>query len=81
MAEITLKKTHQVAPNAGLKMVTVSGTTAADGDIITITELQTIQGCIGFSTTGVAAAYSTATNVITVNNAGALTWNFLVWGF
>jgi predicted membrane GTPase involved in stress response len=81
MAEITLKKINQVAPNAGLKMVAVNGTTAADGDIITVTGIQTIQGCVGFSTTGVAAAYSTATNVITVNNAGALTWNFLVWGY
>jgi hypothetical protein len=81
MAEIISKVVKQVAPNAGLKMVVVNGTTAADGDIITVTGLQTVQGCIGFSTTGVAAAYSTATNVITVNNAGALTWNFLVWGF
>ena len=81
MAELTVETIRQVAPNAGLKMLIAKGTSVADGDILTVVGLLKVEGCIGFSTTGVAASYSTATNVITINNGGALTWNFLVWGY
>lgn len=71
----------QVAPNAGLRMMTIKGISAADGDTMTVTGLQAIEGCIGFSTTGVAASYSYTSNIITINNGGTLTWNFIVWGY
>ena len=81
MTAVTARVQKQITPNAGVKMVGVTCTSAADADTLTVTDLSIIQGCIGFSTTGVAASYSIATNVITLNNGGALNWVFLVWGY
>lgn len=80
MAAITVTN-KQAIPNGGCRMNLVTGTSAADGDTITVSDLQAITGAIGFSTTGVAASYSISTNVITINNGSTLTWNFIVWGY
>jgi len=81
MTAVTARVQKQIAPNGGVKLLGVSCTSAADGNTLTVSDLQVVQGCIGFSTTGVAASYSISTNVITLNNGGALSWYFLVWGY
>ena len=80
MAEATGKIQRQIAPNPGVKFVAVKATSTADGDIITVSNLQKIEGAIGFATDGTPGSYSFATNVITLNNGGTKTWNFNVWG-
>jgi hypothetical protein len=81
MAAVSARVQKQISPNAGVKVLFVSCTSAADADTLTVSELQKVEGCFGFSTTGVAASYSFTTNVITLNNGGALNWTFLVWGY
>lgn len=85
MAETTSQVITQITPNAGKKLLIIKAVSAADGGTITVAskDLQKIEGCIGFSTTGIPASYdvNATTGVITINNGSTLTWNFIVWGY
>jgi hypothetical protein len=61
-------------------VVFVQGTSIANNDVLTVTGLTTVQGAFLISSTGVVGAMTFATNIITVTNAGALTWSGLAWG-
>ncbi len=86
MAEVSSKTVIGISPlgNPGLwkTVVWVQGTTAATGDILTVTGLTTVQGCYLAQATGtVPTSISLSGNVITINNAGgALTYSGLAWG-
>ena len=82
MAECTPEKFDQVAPNSGKKMIWAKVTSAANGDIVTVSDLTVVEGVIGFSTTGVPLTFTITgtTNVITLANGGALVWNLLIMG-
>jgi hypothetical protein len=84
MAEVTTKTIQGIASfpqgNSPIQLVYVSGTSAINNDTITVNNLTTVLGSYLVSTTGVAGTLTFATNVITVTNGGALSWNGLVWG-
>ena len=87
MAAITVTQTGPNVPLNAKKVVYATGTSAANGDTMTIAQLTTIQGAIGFCTTaagsaiiGTPALFTYATNVITIANGGTAGWTFMVWG-
>ena len=85
MAEATSKTIQELAPNipgVPIRLVYIKGTTAATGDVFTVTPLTTIQGAYLAQSNGtVPTSISLSTNVITINNAGgALTYTGLAWG-
>lgn len=83
MAEITLKIIQELAPNlAGVqnRLVYVAGTTAANNDTITVSDLTTVKGAFLISSTGTVATMTFATNIITITNASTLVWSGLAWG-
>ena len=95
MAAIVVTSTLATYPTVGptttgvlyKKMFIVQGTSANNGDTMTITGLTTIQGAYGICTTagtltqvGTGSLYSVATNVLTLNNGENAVWTFLVWG-
>jgi hypothetical protein len=83
MVEATSKKQIQITPNAGKKMVWAQGISAANGDILTVSDLTVVEYCIGVATDGTAANYSItgSSSIITLLNGGTKTWNFLCVGY
>lgn len=83
MAEVTAKSIQELAPNlpgTQNRLVYVTGTSAANNDTITVSDLTTVKGAFLISTTGTAGTMTFATNVITVTNGGTLVWSGLAWG-
>lgn len=85
MAEVTNKVIQELAPNlpgTPVRLVYVKGTTAASGDILTVSDLTTVLGAFLQQSDGTApTSIGLATNVITINNGGgALTYTGLAWG-
>jgi hypothetical protein len=83
MAEVTVKSIQELAPNlagAQTRLVYVAGTSAANNDTITVSDLTTVKGAFLISTTGTAATMTFSTNVITVTNGSTLVWSGLAWG-
>jgi hypothetical protein len=88
VAESTSTTITQEIPNAGIKLIYVKGTSAADNDTITVDGLATVKGAFlqgyaanSVATTGTAATMTFATNVITLTNGGTATWSGIVWGY
>lgn len=82
VAELTSETFKQVVPNLALKLVLAKGTAAINGDFVTVEGLSVVQGAIAFATDGTAGTLTItgASNVVTLTNAGVLTWNVLAWG-
>lgn len=83
MAEVTVKTIQELAPNlAGtpVRLIYVKGTTAANSDTLTVSNLTTVLGAFLISSTGTAATMTFATNVITITNGSTLVWSGLAWG-
>lgn len=83
MAEILVKVIQELAPNlpgSQVRLVYVAGTTQANNDVITVTDLTTVKGAFLISSTGTVAAMTFATNIITITNASTLIWSGIVWG-
>lgn len=83
MAEITVKVIQELAPNlAGsqTRLVYVAGTTVANNDTITVSDLTTVKGAFLISSTGTVGTMTFATNVITITNASTLIWSGIAWG-
>lgn len=84
MAEATTEVFMELAPNLPKatnqrRLVFVRGITAGANDIITITDLTTVEGAFLIATDGTVGTMTYATNVITVTSA-AKTYTGLVWG-
>lgn len=84
MAEVGTKTVMGVSPlgNPGgwRTLLFVQGTAVSNNDTLTVTGLTTVQGAFLISSTGTAGTMTFSTNVITITNAGALTWSGLAWG-
>lgn len=86
MAEVSSKTVMTTAPAGTIAsgfnrvLLFVSGTSAANGDTLTVTGLATVNGAFLISTTGTAATMTFATNVITITNGSTLVWSGLAWG-
>lgn len=85
MAEVTTasKVIKELAPNlpgAQTRLVAVEGTTAANGDTLTVNSLTTVRGAFLIATDGTVGTMTFATNVITITNGGTKTWTGLAWG-
>lgn len=84
MAEFTAKTIQGLAPNVegtqAARLVYVAGTSAANNDTLTVSNLTTVRGAFLISTTGTAGTMTFATNVITVTNGGTLVFSGLAWG-
>lgn len=85
MAEVSSKTIQELAPNlpgSSVRLVYVKGTTAATGDVLTVSDLTTVIGAYLAQANGtLPTSIGLSTNVITINNAGgALTYSGLVWG-
>jgi hypothetical protein len=85
MAEVTAKTIQELAPNlagTSVRLVYIKGTTAATGDVLTVSDLTTVIGAYLAQANGtLPTSIGLSTNVITINNAGgALTYSGLAWG-
>ena len=81
VAEFSAESIKNVSPQVGKKLVFVQGTAAINSDFITVPELSIVEGAFVVATNGTVGTCTFATNVITVTNAGALTWSGLAWGY
>ena len=81
MAEFTNESIVNAVPQLGKKMVFVGGTSAGNGDTITVAGLGTVEGAVLVASDGTAGTLTFATNVITVTNGGALAWTGIAWGY
>lgn len=84
MAEFTVKSMIELSPNlpgtGQVRLVAIQGTSASNNDTFTVSNLTTLRGMFLLATDGTAGTMTFSTNVITVTNAGAKTWNGLAWG-
>ncbi len=85
MAEVTAKTVQELAPNLpgiSTRLAFIKGTTAATGDVLTVTPFTTVVGAYLAQANGtLPTSIGLSTNVITINNAGgALTYSGLAWG-
>lgn len=81
MAEVTSKTIEgDNAPQSVVKILYVTGISAANNDTLTVNGLTTVRGAFLISTTGTAATMTFSTNVITITNGSTLTWSGLAWG-
>ncbi len=82
MAALTSQTITQAAPNAGIKIVYVKGTSASNGDTIDVTGLTVVQGVALMATDGTSATVTLGgTNQIAVGNGSTKTWSGLAWGY
>jgi hypothetical protein len=83
VAEMTAESIKQVMPNAGKKLIYISGKSAQDSDYITVTGLSVVEGAVLIdNATGTKGTLTFATNVVTVTNATATTlWTGFAWGY
>lgn len=84
MAEATTETFMELAPNLPRatnqrRLVFVRGTTAAGNDVITLTDLTTVEGAFLIATDGTVGTMTYGTNIITVTSA-AKTYTGLAWG-
>lgn len=81
MAEVTSKTIEgNSPPQAAVKIFYVTGTSAANNDTLTISQLTTVRGAFLISTTGTVITMTFATNVITLTNGSTLVVSGLAWG-
>jgi hypothetical protein len=83
MAEVTAKTIQELAPNlpgVQTRLVYVAGTTAANNDVLTVSDLTTVKGAFLISSTGTVGTMTFATNVITITNGSTLVWSGIAWG-
>lgn len=84
MAEFTAKSIIELGPNqpgsGQVRLCAIQGASAANSDTFTVSNLTTVRGATLLATDGTAGTMTLATNVLTVTNAGAKTWNGLAWG-
>jgi hypothetical protein len=83
MAEVTAKTIQELAPNlpgTPVRLVYVKGTSAANNDTLTVSDLTTVIGAFLISSTGTVITMTFATNVITLTNGSTSVVSGLVWG-